>query len=146
MVVWDYYLGISDDFLDALLLIRECPAEASPSTNMDELYHSVLWCNPALKSRKSYKHTTEMEIDMTARCFSHRVLDSQFIPSDDVGVGGVLERAGSSAGFLAEILGGGIGRHILPLAPSLSAEPHHRRASPPFHSDELHRSARVVPV
>ena len=28
--VWDYYLGISDDFLDALFLIRACPTDASP--------------------------------------------------------------------------------------------------------------------
>ena len=82
------------------------------------------------------------------------------------GVGGVSERAGSSAGRttvrrfgrLSRPTGippGGVGRIFgrnpwwrsrpadfgrptPPLATSLSAEPHRRRASPPFHSDELH--------
>ena len=84
MGVWDYYLDISDEYLDALLLIRECPADASPGTNLDESYHSVLWRNRALKGRKSFG-TTEMEIDMTARHFSHGVLESQFLPSNDAG-------------------------------------------------------------
>ena len=84
MGVWDYYLDISDEYLDALLLIRECPADASPGTNLDESYHSVLWRNPALKGRKSF-NTTEMEIDMTARRFTHGVLESQFLPSNDAG-------------------------------------------------------------
>ena len=44
---------------------------------------------------------------------------------------------GPSAGFSAEILGGGLGWPTPPLAPSLSAEPNRCRASPPFHSDEL---------
>ena len=58
-------------------------------------------------------------------------------------------RPAVSAGFSAEIFGGGLGRPISagrtaarrfgrptpPLATSLSAEPHRRRASPPFHSE-----------
>ena len=81
------------------------------------------------------------------------------------GVGDVSERAGSSAGrtttrrfgrpehrpavsagFWAEILGGGLGRPTPPLAPSLSAKPHRRRASPPFHSDELHQRTYDLPT
>ena len=42
--------------------------------------------------------------------------------------------AGPSPGGSA----GQVGRPTLPLAPSFSAEPHRRQASPPFHSDELY--------
>ena len=66
------------------MLIRQCPENASLGTNMDESYHLVFWRNFALKCRKSF-NTPEMEIDMTARHFSHGVLVSQFIPSNDVG-------------------------------------------------------------
>ena len=81
--VWTTYLEKSDEFYEAILLIREVPQEVSPGTNIVESLHSRLQANPVLRGKKNYT-TAEMEIDLTVRRWNASLLQARFAPAQDV--------------------------------------------------------------
>lgn len=75
--LWEAKLNQHPDYWKAVALVAQCPADASPGTNIVEAYHSVLRRDSTLQGRKGY-NLCMVALDLAAKKYNYAILHATY--------------------------------------------------------------------